>query len=396
MTTPAQNVDQRTYGDFTVSNEYIHYTSPGGMLKWRRDQRPESGTCQYLGGFKLARSFEHAGLSLGFPVNSVVAYDKKYKTTTTYKGSIWNQDGFNLSELQELSSLNSRNKALVKCLNKLKDQDFHLGQFLAESKQTINLVRTGVIRIARGVQAFRGKYPGLWPLVRAYQTGRLPRHLWCNIPRKWLELQYGWIPLLSDIYGAVNHLAKRSRFSIPYLTVKSGDRVEDDLSFGCSTYFGGQGPTIHCKRQRDVYVSLTYAMENPVLAEMSALGLINPAEIVWELTRYSFVLDWLIPVGSWLSALTADVGYKFITGAMSSVTRTRVTGSEWEPTHSDPNVTVVSHSNAAPSGEIFNFSRIAYENTPIPGPYIKNPLSVLHVANAIALLAQAFEGRTRR
>jgi hypothetical protein len=44
------------------------------------------------------------------------------------------------------------------------------------------------------------------------------------------------------------------------------------------------------------------------LKQLSQLGITNPALLVWELIPYSFVIDWLIPVGDFLSSLDALVG----------------------------------------------------------------------------------------
>jgi hypothetical protein len=42
---------------------------------------------------------------------------------------------------------------------------------------------------------------------------------------------------------------------------------------------------------------------------MSAIGA-NPFVTFWELTRFSFVIDWFIDIGSWISAITPRVGFE--------------------------------------------------------------------------------------
>ena len=42
-------------------------------------------------------------------------------------------------------------------------------------------------------------------------------------------------------------------------------------------------------------------------------------------------------------------------------------------------------------GYSMNFIRSCYGSTPVPGLYVKNPLSLRHVLNGLALLVQAFK-----
>ena len=157
----------------------------------------------------------------------------------------------------------------------------------------------------------------------------------------------------------------------------------------------GRGLNCYCQTwfevEDKVGVQLTYKLSSPVLAELSSLGLINPAEIIWELTRYSFVVDWLIPVGGWLSSLTSDVGYSFVSGSLSRTARMRYQSSDvlFNPPLA-PNLSVLQLSPPRWAGTRKSFVRTCYAGSPVPGLYVKNPLSLKHAANAIALLAKAF------
>lgn len=286
-------------------------------------------------------------------------------------------------------SSNLINSVEVKALNKLKSQDFHLGNFLAESRQTIGMVANSARTIAKQVHNFRRKSPLGWASVLKYQHGNLPKSKWPCIPSAWLELQYGWIPLMSDIRGALFHLSRRSRFDLPIVTVKSTGRSEDVITtgnIGCRAFSAVYKHNYIVKQQ--VKVTLSYGMADPGLAELSSLGLINPLEIVWEVIPYSFVVDWFLPVGGWLSALTADVGYSFVSGTKSTKTEMYFKGvSDLYYNAPGYDVTITPSGMA---GFTRNYSRTCYSGSPVPGLYVKNPLSALHLANALALLAQAF------
>jgi hypothetical protein len=134
-----------------------------------------------------------------------------------------------------------------------------------------------------------------------------------------------------------------------------------------------------------------YRLRNAGLATLSQLGLINPAVIVWERLPYSFVVDWFAPVGSWLNALTAAAGYDFVTGCRS--TMSVVTGVEPEADMSNPltyfNV-LGDPENVYATFKQGRMDRGVLTSSPVPGFYFKNPISTVHMANALALLRNAF------
>lgn len=51
---------------------------------------------------------------------------------------------------------------------------------------------------------------------------------------------------------------------------------------------------------------------------LNQLGLANPLALAWELTSLSFVVDWILPIGQVLNALTASAGLSFVNGSLSN------------------------------------------------------------------------------
>lgn len=45
--------------------------------------------------------------------------------------------------------------------------------------------------------------------------------------------------------------------------------------------------------------------------KIQQLGLDDPLGLIWELTPYSFVVDWFLPVGQWLSSFRSIKGLTF-------------------------------------------------------------------------------------
>lgn len=304
-----------------------------------------------------------------------------------------------------LPSGNIVNAALVTALNKLKDQDFHLGNFVAEAHKSLDMIGDRFTSIAKSVESFRAKRPKDWEKVKRIQTGNLPRKWWHRIPGYWLETQYGWKPLMQDVYGALHHILRASRYEVPYVFVESHKQTVSDFTHHLPLTGGpiwisgvqaGLGADLHFHDKQTVGVALVYGITSPLLAELSSLGLINPAEVLWETTRFSFVVDWALPIGPWLSALTAPVGYNFITGSLSLMTKREFVGSSMTgnmpsavagPSYVDyygyPSAPVM-------TSTVGQFTRSCYTSSPVPGLYVKNPLSFDHVANGLSLLVQAF------
>lgn len=390
MTTPAKNETVNT-SKFSRKKTYVNNVLTQDIdLAYNlqtafHDQRPASGNAPRIRGFKLCRVWDHSGWRYSSASSTCEVHGTGNPgTRIVISGNIWDWQ----PPAAQAPSGNMKNKCLVKALNKLKDQEIHLGNFAAEAHKTFAMVASNARTIAELVLRFRRNFPKDFEFVRQYQ-GVLPRHRWCELPRRWLELQYGWRPLMSDIMGSMRHLQKRGRFNLPYVTVRASvsDRVTTEM--GATNGYVTRAVTLN--HEQAVHTTLIYGAEGPQLAELSSLGLVNPAEIIWEILPYSFVVDWFLPIGPWLSSLTGDIGYHFISGCQSSKATCTTAGSRISSTY--PGYTIDNPGEFKLNGKGETFVRSIYGSAPFPGLYVKNPLSLEHVANALALMLTAFRLR---
>jgi hypothetical protein len=245
-------------------------------------------------------------------------------------------------------------------------------------------------RIAKQTNHFIDSYPKDWGKVKRIQKGNLPGRLWKNIPQGWLELQYGWKPLLSDVHDALSTLEHRRDIAPPIIGVHAKtQRTDVRTSQHTAISDSGSYFTVEYTTKYTCYVHLYYSMTNSTLARLSSLGLTDPLGIIWEKVKFSFVVDWFVPIGGWLSSLRADDGYAFQGGCRSLITRLEEKAiapvKYVKPGH-------ILWSGGVPTYEVksFNFLRQVYGGSPVPGLYFKNPLSSAHLANALSLLTQAF------
>jgi hypothetical protein len=279
----------------------------------------------------------------------------------------------------------AEDEAITKALLQLKDQNVNYGVAIAEAQATANLVGTAATSLARSVQALRrrdlsGAFNHLGLRLRDHR-GKISS----DIPKAWLQMQYGWKPLLSDVHGAIQDLCFRS--ANPPLwrqTVKGSVQNKDSGSETYVEYFGSK--TVSFNKEAGCFVRLDYQPGNTFLSAMSRSGVTNPAEVIWEVVPFSFVADWFIPVGDYLSTLDADAGWIFLSGSATTFYRTKCFEAPGPPSGG--------YAGGNFSGKFSRVSldRRVYSDSPSPSfPRFKNPWSTGHLANGLALISSIFK-----
>jgi len=327
--------------------------------------------------------------------------------------------GFNSGYITTaLYDANDQIKVVSKLREKLRGSDFDASKFLGEGHQTLRMLADSAIRIRKSlVHLKRGDLSGS---ARALLEGtsRSPLKPYSSmkqfnastpktIANNWIELQYGWLPLLKDSYALGEHLAHN--LSQPLEMKVSASLRKSKSTNGTFVYLGyyqmypgdpiGRYFGTAAGASADVTLKTTvYVKEQPSL--IAALGLTQPENVLWEVLPWSFVADWFIPIGNYLEAR----------GVSSIYPGTYCTSIK----HKGKNHPVKGYSNLIgtfdlskysvdgyyPStrghAEHFSYSR-TYSSAPtVPLPSFK-PLAKVaswqHCANAVALLTQRFAGR---
>lgn len=285
-----------------------------------------------------------------------------------------------------------QSRAVVGALSKLKAQKVNLAQAFGERAQTANLVASNLTAVAKAALALkRGNYLealrmlGLRRTRHGYRfSGRDPTK---NLAKRWLELQYGWKPLISDIYGALEELADTEKGNPYWMTVRDRKREVWFQTQEPEFNIGTLPCTIHATFARGCKVSLTYAPMNSMFRDLSSVGVLNPLSLAWELLPFSFMIDWAVPVGSYLDIADAGVGWDFLGGTMSDRREINVRyGAGKSP---DGKSTFAGYGYY----KHIMLDRTVLVQSPLPTTIApKNPFSAPHVANAVALIRVAFKG----
>lgn len=282
-----------------------------------------------------------------------------------------------------------RSKAEVGALLKLKDQRVNLAQAFAERAQVAGMFTnalTDIVSAYRDVR--RGRFRRAADTLGIATPRRMPR----KMADRWLEYQYGWRPLLGDVHGTIEQFAKSDKIDRYRVHVSEKAKSDTEETFESLGYGGFNMPYRFTVAKKTMYhCRLDYKPANLTLIPFTELGLTNPASLAWELIPFSFIVDWAVPIGDWLSSLDAAFGYTFWGGTMS-VTResnSRIMGAV------DP-LTPLSYSKLNGIRTFKKLSRTVYLSSPIPTlPRAKNPWSYVHAANAAALLTTTVSGAER-
>lgn len=275
-----------------------------------------------------------------------------------------------------------RDQALIKARLAMKQQDVNLGVAFAERKRTADLVTTTATSLVKSLRNLRrGRWRQAWRDLGT--SGPEPRGR--SIPQKWLEMQYGWKPLLSDVYGSVDALARRDN-SDWRVTGKGSVRV--NLGNAKSISHNPGYTDVSVRGWKGCFVRIDAVPENDMLKALSALGVTNPAVIGWELVPFSFMVDWFLPIGQYLDSLDAMLGYGPATCSISSFSK-----AEWIVTRSggeSPTLRRAAECSPAYQRRII-LSREARTSVPLPTlPRFRDGRSLNRMANALSILALTF------
>lgn len=135
-----------------------------------------------------------------------------------------------------------------------------------------------------------------------------------SLANNWLELHFGWVPLVQDIGNTIDILQQPVK-SRNIKGSASGSGVYD-LTIPSE----GQNPNAwhpnfltwrsydHLIYRQKVKMGARVVVTNPNLLLANQLGFVNPMQVIWESIPFSFVLDWFTNVGSFLSQGTDFLG----------------------------------------------------------------------------------------
>jgi hypothetical protein len=187
-------------------------------------------------------------------------------------------------------------RLLNKLAEKVRGHSFDLGVNIAEASKSYGTIVDNLRSV--GSALVHLKHGRLGQASRVLGRGRASQGILAqrlnarDLSGRWLETQYAFLPLISQSYEAAKALESVTKRRKLEFTATSSMRKKIELS--STTAYDSWCPCSYSKR-------ITAELREDISLSRS-LGLINPAEIAWELVPYSFVVDWFLPVGSYIAA----------------------------------------------------------------------------------------------
>lgn len=207
------------------------------------------------------------------------------------------------------------NNLVIELRNKIRDgEDFNLAVTFAERRETIGMITDAAKKLNKAAdQVSKNKHAAacrtLGVPFRSPYVKRGKSSIRQSASDYWLAIQYGWIPTISDMAGAMIAADKiRHREPTYICTVRDGFETSR-VNKHSEVWIPFNGPyhiwpmnftvtnDLHVKLRLEAWFKIT----NPILKTADQLGLLNPGLVAWERVPFSFVVDWFIPIGDWIA-----------------------------------------------------------------------------------------------
>jgi len=283
----------------------------------------------------------------------------------------------------------------------------NVAQMFAERKQTVALTINAANRIVSAARALKHAnwrdfsqalslhvyshkfgHAGIPKLERSFDKVR-STPVDKRLANHWLEYTFGWVPLLSDIYGSAELLASHALGEL-YHEQATGSCVKNRKV----SWFDANRIQYNLEEKTRVKYVVKYELDSYARAALSQTGLDNPLLLAWELMPYSFVIDWFYPVQNYLKKLNTFDGFIFRGGTYSTLQEYGMT-----VVHTRDIVYPGAQPNRLHAEGAQAFKQVLYHRealgswpTNIP-PTLRNPLGngpVWKLATSLSLLRQLF------
>jgi hypothetical protein len=284
------------------------------------------------------------------------------------------------------------NQVKLSLREKIQGQKVHLGNFIAQRHQMIDEFSSTARRIARAYKSLRkGNIPGAYKALGCGPSGKVNPYQ--SAASNWLALQYGWLPLLSDLYGVAEELRENMIERVkrpPIMKAVSKRRLHDgDLYVHARDGVDHKGAKATREYISDFRGRINYTVDVEGAHLLSEVGLTNPLAIAWEVLPYSFVVDWFAPVGRWINTFDATLGCTFVSGTIGTTVDTVFRWTNVDKFQEGSYL--YEYLGCIGYGRQFTYKRVVLAGFPVVYlPQPKDPFSKGHVLNALALLTQAF------
>lgn len=210
-------------------------------------------------------------------------------------------------------------------LNKLRDKasavDFNVLQASKEVKETASTIASVATQVYTSFRKLISGQPieAINTLIYGVGPGRSMKDLGKGLSNAWLQWSYGIKPLISDVEGAMAQLDKsKDRPQTVLLKAFVGRVLSASNFWRTGSHRLDSYHAFSLEGTFTVTGKIFGLITSPVTKTADELGLLNPALLAWEVIPYSFVVDWFMPIGTYLQCMVPIRGLSLKTGFIYS------------------------------------------------------------------------------
>lgn len=244
------------------------------------------------------------------------AWHNYYSTSTLVRNTLGKQPDGSPSQgvADDLMGISTEFLSSNECValeNKLataiRGHSFSLATAAAQPALTAEMVVSSIDRIHRSIKTLRhGNIPEALRILGAVPQDSHRHKLSAplrdlkGLSDAWLEMQYGWKPLLQDVHDGAEAMAYHmnnfgqllpGELRVKKSLVKKGSLLGSNLQ----TWYEYE------KRiSRKITIRFAQGPSSDPTSTFVNLGLTDPSSLAWEILPFSFVADWFIPIGTYL------------------------------------------------------------------------------------------------
>jgi hypothetical protein len=268
-------------------------------------------------------------------------------------------------------------KVVEKIYDKINRNQVHLGNLVAERAQTAQMIVDLYKSIYSLILLKKGFLKSLVSLINdPWRTTK-------RISNGVLAFKFGIEPLANDLAKALKVILEGQGDGLVTVRANSKRFISGKNIGGC-VFTGLVEVSMVCKA----------TVDNDFTRIASDTGLLDPSQILWEVTPWSFVVDWFIPVGNFIQSLTSTSGLSFSSGTKKIRLKGRFDFTKALVTNSDavldPLQTIGTASSLGGVWEGELKYRTVLRSWPDSSKILafRNPFSFWHGIESIALMIQ--------
>lgn len=215
----------------------------------------------------------------------------------------------------------SRKVLINNALRGAREQLVNLAMFIGELDKSMGMMADKASRISSAAKDIRtGKFAKAARTLGVRKPKKAKRNK--SFANNWLEFQYGWAPIVTDMAGILQHVHRGSRTLLVNArsrSTKTDRKISYLTSFQIEEAAAQHRLFVNWRhvQDRSVFeqVHLVFRPASGFWDQVSRLGFMDPATLAVDAVPLSFVLGWFVNICDLLSDMNRGLTLDYVTGS---------------------------------------------------------------------------------